>query len=117
MKRLHKYSTGAILVSLALLGAPAAEAAGTDPEAGQAIYDKQCASCHGADGKGASSMPGIPDLADPARMAKKTDRELLQIIVNGKEGTRMPPWGRVLDERDRKNVLSFIRSLSGAKSR
>ena len=83
-----------------------------DRDAGQVIYEKRCSSCHGKKGEGARFMVGIPNLADPETIGKKSDDELLFVIANGRMGTRMPKWKGVLNQQDMKNVLSFIRSLA-----
>ena len=48
------FRTAAPLVALALVVAPASAA---DPNPGQAIYAKQCAKCHGANGEGTKKFP------------------------------------------------------------
>jgi glucose dehydrogenase len=57
--------------------------------AGAAIYDKQCAICHGEDLLGnASNMPGLIGIR-----ARQSDAQIEAIIHNGKG--RMPPFPRI----------------------
>ena len=82
-----------------------------DAKAGKAIYDKNCASCHGKRGEGRGFLSTQPGLSDTQYMAGKTDAELLDKIANGGKGTGMPAWKNVLSEQDRLDVLTYIRTL------
>jgi mono/diheme cytochrome c family protein len=92
-----------------LPGAMAGEA-----KAGKAQYDKLCASCHGADGKGNPAMAkamgakGL-DLTTP-EVKKAKDEELLKVIVDGRG--KMPPSGKNLTKAEQKDVLEYMRSLA-----
>ncbi len=72
-----------------------------------------CASCHGATGKGdgpaAAALPP-PKPADwtSARVQKQTDGELFWKITNGRGA--MPPW-KHLPEKDRWEIVNYIRTL------
>jgi mono/diheme cytochrome c family protein len=83
-----------------------------DTKAGKAIYEKNCASCHGKKGEGRGFLSTRPGLSDASYMVGKTDAELLDKIANGGKGTGMPAWKNVLSEQDRLNVLAYIRSLT-----
>jgi mono/diheme cytochrome c family protein len=81
---------------------------------GKATYDKLCASCHGADGKGNPAMAkamgekGL-NIVSKEVQAKKDD-QLLKVIVEG-EG-KMPASGKNLSKQEQKDVLSYTRSLA-----
>jgi len=81
---------------------------------GKAVYDKSCASCHGADGKGNPAMTkafGEKELNIVTKeVAGKKDDELLKAIVDGKG--KMPAAGRTLSKTDQKAVLEHVRSLA-----
>ncbi len=93
-----------------------------DPEAGKKIYERYCRYCHGRTGRGdgAISMAVYPHPADfvgdRKRMAK-SDEELFKSISDGVkrpiggEAMRMPPWKGILSEKERWDVLSYIRLL------
>jgi mono/diheme cytochrome c family protein len=90
--------------------APAAMAA----DAGKTVYDKSCASCHGADGKGNPAMTKVfgekeLNIATKAVAGKKDD-ELLKAIVDGKG--KMPAAGKTLGKSDQQSVLEHVRSLA-----
>ena len=92
--------------------AQGADTAPTHPSKGKLIYKRLCAGCHGAHGKGDGYKilgPDPADLTSPATQ-KKTDRELLMTIHEGKPN--MPAWGRRLSEQEARDVLTYVRSLS-----
>jgi mono/diheme cytochrome c family protein len=80
---------------------------------GKAIYDKSCVGCHGADGKGNLAIAktlgekGL-NLTSP-EATKKSDAELLKIITDG--AGKMPAL-KSLSSEDRKQVLTYVRSLT-----
>jgi mono/diheme cytochrome c family protein len=84
-----------------------------DAKAGKAIYDKSCASCHGADGKGNPAMAKV--LGEKGlnlttkEVMKMPDDKALKIIV---EGAGKMPAQKNLSKDDQKQVLSYIRSLA-----
>jgi len=102
--------------------APAAEAGKKNPiaasqssiAAGQKLYTKRCASCHGTSGNG--DGPNAVDLgihpakhSDP-RMREESDGALFWKITTGKKP--MPNYGRRLSETDRWNLVNYIRTLA-----
>lgn len=99
---------------------PAASVKG-DPAAGKEIYEKYCFYCHGRDGlgNGAIAMEVSPRpanfLMDWKRM-EKSDEELFKSISKGimKESKQlsMPAWEFILTEKQRWDVLTYIRSIS-----
>ena len=78
---------------------------------GKFVYEKYCSSCHGRGGEGLGPVSGLPDFSDASALAKKTDKELFDVITNGGRGNGMPAWERVLNEQERWNVLAYIRTL------
>lgn len=84
-------------------------------EQGRVVYERQCVSCHGPQGKG--DGPAAPFLSPrpgnliSAATSVKSDAELLAVISNGKPRTSMPAWRETLTEEQRHDVLAYIRSL------
>jgi mono/diheme cytochrome c family protein len=79
---------------------------------GKAIFKAKCAMCHGADGKGQTSMGKsmkIRDLASP-EVQKLTDAELTAITTNGKG--KMPAYKGKLTDAEIKAVIVAIRDLA-----
>ena len=102
--------------------APAEEAqkkspvAATDSSraAGQKIYLKTCAMCHGktgdADGPAVIELNIHPaKLSDP-KLATESDGSLFWKITTGKKP--MPTYGKRLSETDRWNLVNYVRTLS-----
>ena len=88
-----------------------------DLDAGERIYKQNCVNCHGTSGKGDGAAaeklnPKPADLTALATQAKK-DAELLEVIKVGRPGTAMPGWMSEIDERELRDVLAYIRTLSG----
>lgn len=79
---------------------------------GKKVADVNCASCHGAGGKGdgAAAAALNPKPADWTSKAvqEQTDGELFWKVSNGRGA--MPPW-KHLPEKDRWALVSYIRSV------
>src|SRR6478735_10672827 len=101
--------------------APAAEAQKKNPvaanessrAAGQKIYSKTCAMCHGktgdADGPAVIELNIHPaKLSDP-KLATESDGSLFWKITTGKKP--MPAYGKRLSEADRWNLVNYVRTL------
>jgi mono/diheme cytochrome c family protein len=56
----------------------------------EALYSRNCAGCHGSDGK----LGPAPPLNDPIFLAIIPDEELLHVIADGRHGTPMPAFAR-----------------------
>ena len=101
--------------------APATEAQKKNPiaanessrAAGQKIYSKTCAMCHGktgnADGPAVIELNIHPaKLSDP-KLATESDGSLFWRITTGKKP--MPAYGKRLSETDRWNLVNYVRTL------
>ena len=98
-----------IFVAAVLLNAVIAHAAD-----GQQLYTTNCASCHGADGKGrtpAGKKLGARDLTQ----SKLTDAEIEKQIVVGtsdaKGNSRMPSFQAVLQPDDIAPLVAYVNTL------
>jgi mono/diheme cytochrome c family protein len=92
---------------------------------GQVLYQKHCASCHGAKGKGdgeaaASALEPPADLTDRDLQARLSDGEILWKMTTGlRDGgdVIMPAIAqRVPLEEDRWKLVLFVRSLAAPAS-
>ncbi len=82
---------------------------------GEAIYQQQCATCHGPTGLGDTAYTFDPPPAPLARTAQRmSDAYLYWRIHEGGAafGTAMPAYGAVLSEDEIWDVINYLRSLS-----
>jgi mono/diheme cytochrome c family protein len=92
--------------------------------AGKQIFQQICTPCHGPEGRGdgpasVSLDPKPRNLTDPAYMAPLNDRYLFELISRGGvavgKSNQMPAQS-ALSAQDLRNVVSFVRTLSGTPS-
>ena len=95
-----------------------------DTTAGKIVYTKWCAGCHGdngaGDGQGARHMiPPPRDFTGAIYQIRSTpsgqlptDADLLRSIDDGLPGTAMPGWKTRLSDRQRRDVLAYIKTFS-----
>jgi mono/diheme cytochrome c family protein len=118
------YSGGGAAAADSMSGkwlSPAPSAANKNPiaptqdsiAAGQKIYSKTCAMCHGkagdADGPAVIELNIHPaKLSDP-KLATESDGALFWKITTGKKP--MPTYGKRFSETDRWNLVNYIRTL------
>jgi mono/diheme cytochrome c family protein len=74
--------------------------------AGSALYQGNCAKCHGADGNGRGSRPPVRS----ARVAAATDGDLYWLLMHGQPFRGMPSWARLPDEQ-RWQIVAYLRSI------
>ena len=118
------YSVGGAAAGDSMSGkwlSPAASGAKKNPiaptpdsiAAGQKIYSKTCAMCHGksgdADGPAVIELNIHPaKLSDP-QLQTESDGALFWKITTGKKP--MPAYGKRLSETDRWNLVNYVRTL------
>ena len=84
-----------------------------DADAGKTVYEKNCAGCHGADGKGNPALAktlgekGLNIVGKETR--QKSDEALLKVIA---EGAGKMPASKKLTIDEQKAVLQYSRSLA-----
>jgi mono/diheme cytochrome c family protein len=100
---------GLAIMAMAALSVGAADA--------KAIYEKDCAKCHGPDGKGDTKMgkkAGAKDYTDAKVQAEMKDDQMAKAIKEGvKDGdtTKMKAFGDSLSDEDIKALVAYVRSL------
>ncbi len=84
---------------------PAAPASGS-VERGGVLFARNCAGCHGPDGRGLIA----PALANPVFQKAATDAFIIETIRNGRGITPMPAFARAgMETRDVADLLAYIR--------
>jgi mono/diheme cytochrome c family protein len=78
---------------------------------GAAIFQRQCAGCHGSDGRGAGGSG-----ADLTRSSLSTDR-VVDVVTNGRSGTAMQAFRTALTATEIRDVAAFVQTLSTSSGR
>jgi len=99
-----------LLVAASLLLFSVAFHAAVPAVSGEAIYTNNCMMCHGADGKGFPALK-TPDFTDPKWQSSNKDKQIGDVIKNGKKGTMMAAFGNKLNDQEITAVIAYIRSL------
>src|SRR3989441_7980514 len=114
-----------LLVATASVPLPAPRSlVAQDTTAGKRVYVKWCAGCHGdtgaGDGPAASHMLPRPrdftgaiyKVRTTASGQLPTDQDVLRSIEDGLPGTAMPAWKDRLSERERRDVVAYLKTFS-----
>ncbi len=102
------------LIVALFLGAAFAAAHAAD---GKAVWDEQCAKCHGSDAKGDTKMGKklkIADLSDAKVQAGFTDEDAIKAVKEGvkdKSGKQVMKPIEGLSDDDIKAVVAHLRTL------
>jgi mono/diheme cytochrome c family protein len=80
-------------------------------EPAAALFQQNCAVCHGPSGKGVASLH-TPDFTNPSFARSLSDRDITTVIRNGKGGGRMPAWSGKLTDAQIDSLSSYVRSFS-----
>jgi mono/diheme cytochrome c family protein len=85
--------------------------------AGETLYRRRCAGCHGVDAKGGppkdAGDPVAANLIDDKWDHGSTDGEIFTIVREGiGPDYRMEPFGDRLSDTDTWNIINYVRSLA-----
>lgn len=90
-----------------------------DAAAGEPVFLKKCALCHGDNGDGQGRIkldPPARDLRDREHMSQRSDWEIFLVIRDGGKALglseKMLPWGNLASEQELHDLTAFIRKLS-----
>jgi len=76
------------------------------------LYAKQCASCHGKDGR-AKTIKGklkhARDLTDGEWQERVSDERIFNSITNGKD--KMPAYGKKLSQEQIEALVTYVRAF------
>ena len=88
---------------------------------GQAVYERNCALCHGptgqADGPAAAALPiKPPPLTDGRLLNGLSDDFLVQVVRDGAGSVglapQMPAFGRQLTDKEIRDVVAYVRTMA-----
>ena len=78
---------------------------------GKRIYDRNCARCHGLDGKPTSESPSARDLTNRSYVSSLSDEAIRRTIEGGKPPS-MPAFGGQFMEPSMKLLVAYVRELA-----
>ncbi len=85
--------------------------------AGKQVFNKQCAACHGEDGKSktdiATAMKKRPTDLTAKEMSGITDGEIYWVVTNGVTKTGMPAFKAKASTNERWQVTLYVKHLMG----
>jgi mono/diheme cytochrome c family protein len=90
----------------------------TSVDAGNRLYQANCAACHGVSGEGGGPLANTTPIQPPslkAHLSQHTDGDLFYWITNGLPGG-MPAWASTLSPTDRWNVINYLRAINAPGS-
>ena len=88
---------------------------------GKGLYQHYCAVCHGLTGEGdgfnAYTLDPKPrDFTDVSLMSRRSDGDLYRVITQGgpavEKSSLMPPWGKVLKEKEVQEIIRYLRTFA-----
>lgn len=104
---------GMLFLFVRLTGAELAAApqSASDTAAAVRVFQQQCASCHGSDGKGTRSA-GTPDFTNAQFQASHNAAGIAAVVRTGKPGTAMQGFSGRLSDAEIVAVAGLVQSLA-----
>ncbi|OFV99078.1 MAG: hypothetical protein A3F68_12495 [Acidobacteria bacterium RIFCSPLOWO2_12_FULL_54_10] len=108
-----RFPTSALLPFFAVYIAFQVMASQSDSQAGKAIYDAKCKTCHGANGEGVQAVAKALKVEfrhlGSKEVQSKSDDDLIKASIDGIG--KMKPVKGIPEDRTQ-NLLAFLRSLA-----
>jgi mono/diheme cytochrome c family protein len=86
-----------------------------DSSRGLTLFLRNCAGCHGMDGRGGIA----PEIGNPVFQKAATDEFIVRTIRSGRQGTAMPAFQRpdapAFTDQDLADVLAYVRTFGQKK--
>jgi cytochrome c553 len=86
------------------------EIGASEEEPVAALFQRDCAVCHGSDGKG-KRAENTPDFSDASVRRGLSTKDIAEIIRSGKDNGRMPAWSGKLTDAQIDSLAGYIHSL------
>jgi cytochrome c oxidase subunit 2 len=81
---------------------------------GHTVFDANCAACHQAGGTGNPAIGAPPLVNDKVVLGPKAHQ--VDVVLNGQNNGKMPPWKDVLSDTDIAAVVTYTRNSWGNKA-
>jgi mono/diheme cytochrome c family protein len=111
----------AVLLVAGFLAACTDAAGPEQPMSGEQIYNRQCARCHGFDGRPTKVSPTARDLTNRSYIDELGDKGIRSAIMSGRppmtapgQTQMMPAFGNQFSEPELQVLIGYVRSLSNA---
>jgi mono/diheme cytochrome c family protein len=101
-----------ILFLITALGVLASRTRGADTKSATQLYSKNCASCHGGDGRAKTfkaKLNHARNISDPEWQERVSDERIFNSVMNGKG--KMPAFGKKLSEQEIDALVTYVRGL------
>lgn len=84
-------------------------------DSGRALYNKNCASCHGEDGKAKTDVAAAMTVkpADLTALHGRTDGEIYWVTTNGIKKSGMPAFKAKAGNNERWQMTLYVKHLMG----
>jgi mono/diheme cytochrome c family protein len=101
------------------LALAAAASAADPPPDGAKLFQANCESCHGREGKALPfyAKKGVPDLNDPEWQKARSDDDIRTTISEGSEGTVMKSFKKILTPEQIAALVKHVRTLGTAAAK
>ena len=111
-----KYAFLILIITAAVLVSTAQRAESFAPSSMRTaaeLYSKNCASCHGKDGRAKTlkaKFNHARNLTDATWQNEASDERIFNSIMNGR-GKKMPASGKKFSEQEINSLVTFVRGL------
>ncbi|HUK92308.1 MAG TPA: cytochrome c [Blastocatellia bacterium] len=102
----------AIAIVISAHTPPTRSALKAPPKSGGEIYEKECAKCHGKDGRGKTfrgKMVHAQDFTDPNWQSQTSNDQIAKSIADGKN--KMPAYGNKLSKEEIRSLVEVVRGF------
>lgn len=93
-------------------GARASAVSAVADDGARALFNKECAVCHGVNGDGLGpAAGGLPRPPANFQHEQPSLKEAEEVIREGVPGTSMPPWKNQIPEEQRRRLAQYVRTF------
>jgi len=109
MRTIAVLSALVIPAALVACGGPSPEPAVEASGPGRALYERDCAMCHGIDGVASRIGRGAANLNDQDWQRRTSVEQIERVIAEGRR--QMPAWKNRFSAEEIRSVAEYVRTL------